>query len=473
MELIKELEQFNNFAEVRDHLSSFNISCKVDPNNENLYLITYDREKSDFTLPFMKQCRGTILECGTNKIVCYTFDKGLDFEFSNYDLNDKELQFKSSCGAKDIVLDWSSCHVEESIDGTQIRLFYYDGKWCKATTRCSDAYRAYWYSDKSFGTLFDEAAELCGFDYETLDKECCYSFVLCHPENRIVVEYEKPYLVHVLTRRLDTFEEVTDSHTVVGAQRPKVYTKFSTPWELVNYAHIQSNYNLEGYMVKCVDNVDGVVRHNRMKIITAAYFAVKELRGNGNNIFFRYLELRQARLLPSFIQYFPEFSDQFKAYETNILNIAREIKTQYINKFVYRSIKAADWHYRPLVYKLHGEYLKTHEKTTMDKVLRHLSELHPKQLCFLYNRTMHPEWFTQDIEEGDVDTVDAVDAVDTVDAVDAVGVVDAVDTVGVVDTVGAVGVVYTVDDEPEVDDDFIEVKEDEVAEAKASEEVST
>lgn len=395
MELLKELEQFNTFAEVRDHLSSFNIVCKVDPNNDNLYLITYDREKSDFTLPFMKQCRGTILEKGTNKIVCYTFDKGLDFEFSDYDLNDKEMQLKV-VGGED--LDWSSCQVEESVDGTQIRLFYYDGKWCKATTRCSDAYRAYWYSDRSFGDLFDEAAELGGFNYDALDKSCCYSFVLCHPENRIVVRYDKPYLVHVVTRKMDTFEEVTETHSVVGALRPKVYTKFSTPWELVNYAHIQTDCNLEGYMVHCVSEVDGVVTHQRMKIISAAYLAVKELRGNGNNLFFRYLELRQAGLLTSFNQYFPEFTDQFKAYEINILNIAREIKSQYINKFVYRSIKEADWHYRPLVYKLHGEYLKKHEPTTMDKVLKYLGELHPKQLCFMYNRTMHPEWFTKKAE---------------------------------------------------------------------------
>ena len=395
MELLKELEQFNTFAEVRDHLSSFNIVCKVDPNNDNLYLITYDREKSDFTLPFMKQCRGTILEKGTNKIVCYTFDKGLDFEFSDYDLNDKEMQLKV-VGGED--LDWNSCQVEESVDGTQIRLFYYDGKWCKATTRCSDAYRAYWYSDRSFGDLFDEAAELGGFNYDALDKSCCYSFVLCHPENRIVVRYDKPYLVHVVTRKMDTFEEVTETHSVVGALRPKVYTKFSTPWELVNYAHIQTDCNLEGYMVHCVSEVDGVVTHQRMKIISAAYLAVKELRGNGNNLFFRYLELRQAGLLTSFNQYFPEFTDQFKAYEINILNIAREIKSQYINKFVYRSIKEADWHYRPLVYKLHGEYLKKHEPTTMDKVLKYLGELHPKQLCFMYNRTMHPEWFTKKAE---------------------------------------------------------------------------
>ena len=345
----------------------------------------------------MKQCRGTILEKDTNKIVCYTFDKGLDFEYSEYDLNDKDLQLKVlPKGVESKYIDWSQCQVEESVDGTQIRLFYYDGKWCKATTRCSDAYRARWYSDKSFGELFDEAAVEDGVDYDLLDKECCYSFVLCHPENRIVVPYEKPHLVHVMTRRLDTFEEVTDTNSVAGVVRPKIYTKFSTPWELVNYAHIQSDSNLEGYMVHCTSEVDGVVTHQRMKIISSAYLAVKELRGNGNNLFFRYLELRQSGLLPSFAQYFPEFADQFKAYETNILNIAREIKTQYINKFVYRSIKVADWHYRPVVYKLHGEYLETHNKTTMDTVLKYLGELHPKQLCFMYNRTMHPEWFTKE-----------------------------------------------------------------------------
>ena len=391
MELIKELKPFNTFEEVCNHLSSFNITCKVDPNNDNLYLITYNRDNSDFSLPFMKHCRGTILEKGTNKIVCYTFDKGLDFEFSDYNLNDKELKLKDNYN----YLDWNNCQIEESIDGTQIRLFYYDGKWCKATTRCSDAYRAYWYSDKSFGQLFDEAAELGRFNYESLDKNCCYSFVLCHPENRIVVKYEKPYLVHVVTRRLDTFEEVTDLHNVDSVLRPKVYTNFVSFWELLNYANSQSDCNIEGYMVHCKNEVNGIVTHQRMKIITPAYLAVKELRGNGNNLFFRYLELRQAGLLTNFNQYFPEYTDLFKTYETNILNIANEIRTQYINKFVYRSIKNVDWQYRPLIYKLHGEYLEKHEPTTIDKVLKYLAELHPKQLCFMYNRTMHPEWFTE------------------------------------------------------------------------------
>lgn len=421
MELIKQLEPFNSFEQVRDHLLTFNITCKVDPNNDNIYLITYDRKKSNFTLPFMRQCRGTILEKGTNKILCYTFDKGLDFEFSDYDLTDKELFLNG--------VSWEGSRVEESVDGTQIRLFYYDGKWNKATTRCTDAYRAYWYSDYSFGKLFDEAATACGLDYDKLDTDCCYSFVLCHPDNRIVVEYSVPTLVHVVTRNLETFEEVTESYGVEGVRRPNVYNKFDNPWQLVNYAQIQNDFTLEGYMVH------HLATHTRMKIISNAYLSVKELRGNGNDTFFRYLELRQNELLTTFLQYFPEFKDEFKAFETNILNIAREIKSQYINKFVFKAIKSVDWQYRPIVYKLHGQYLKDHQKTTLDVVLKSIGELHPKQLCFMYNRTYYPERYLRDEQTGEAveDTLAEFEVLDVGEIVDGSNVVDVPDTLDIIE----------------------------------------
>ena len=31
--------------------------------------------------------------------------------------------------------DWSKVSVEESIDGTHLRLFYYNDKWCVSTTK--------------------------------------------------------------------------------------------------------------------------------------------------------------------------------------------------------------------------------------------------------------------------------------------------------------------------------------------------
>ena len=89
MELLGQLNNLS-FDEVKSFLGGYNVNVKEDPKYTNLYLVTYDREKSDFTVPFVRQCRGTVLEKGTNKVVCYTFEKGVDFEFEKVDLHNKE-----------------------------------------------------------------------------------------------------------------------------------------------------------------------------------------------------------------------------------------------------------------------------------------------------------------------------------------------------------------------------------------------
>ena len=54
-------------------------------------------------------------------------------------------------------------------------------------------------SNKTFRQMFIEAAMVCNLDINNLDKELSYSFVLQHPENKIVIPFSKPdlYLVAV------------------------------------------------------------------------------------------------------------------------------------------------------------------------------------------------------------------------------------------------------------------------------------
>jgi hypothetical protein len=367
MDLKEKLSSFSTFEELKSGLLEYFIYVKEWEYSPNLYLLTYDKAKSDFTIPFVRQCRGTIVEKKTNKIVCYTFDKGLEFSFDDYDLSDENLKLKD--------VNWDNSRVERSVDGTQIRLFYYNDKWNFATTRCVDAYRAFWSSSSSFGQQFTEAAEAIGLDYERLDKSCCYSFVLCHPMNRIVKKYESPSLVHVLTRNMDTFEEVLDDD--IGVPHPE-YFDGETPHSLLNRAYNDTTLE-EGYIV--FDRDSGL----RMKIITRVYESVKLLLGNGNNMFYRFLELRQSQLLNDFYNFYPEWKAQFAQYELNIFNMIKDIHRHYMNRFIYKT-GDAPWYYRPHLYKLHGIFLSSHNKTTLNTILHYVNEMHPSQLCFLYNR---------------------------------------------------------------------------------------
>ena len=380
--------------------------------NGNLYMITYYDGKSNFDNPITHKCRGVILEKDTNNIVCYTFNRSVDF------INDLTyLNNKFPFNDKTVV--------QESIDGTQIKLFYYGDKWRVATTRSIDAYSTRFSSRRTFGEMFDEALALSNLNLETLNKRKCYSFVLCHPDNRIITKYEKPDLVHVFTRDLDTLE--VDLIYDVGVRKPQTleYQGYEKLLEDAN----NLEYYKEGFVLHSGDE-----QNKMMKIKSKNYLKCCRMRGNNNNILFHYLELRyndyqnkkynqndikehtiistglniskdeldnftdennanvsNSSNVENFLQYFNEYREIFKLFEENIRALAKFIHVEYICRFVNKTIQTKDisWYYRPIIYSLHTNYYNTKKVTSYNEVLNMINHIHPAQLCFLYNNTFN------------------------------------------------------------------------------------
>lgn len=360
------LDSFTLVKEILE-LEPYYLKVKEDNNYPDLYLLCYDKTKSDMTLPLVRECRGIILEKNTNKVVCYTFNKSIDFVCNNVVL-DRNNEIVVPEG-----FDYNDSVVEESVDGTQVRLFYYNNMWCVATTRCIDAKRSYWYSNRSFNDLFDEA---CVINYDELDKLCCYSFVLRHPDNRIVVSYSHASLVHVCTRNMETLEEID---VYIGVNKAERF-KFNKFYDVVMSAMYNLSYNTEGYVLRDKD-------YNRIKIKSAKYLNIKSMRGNSNNPLFHYLKLRQGGTLQEYIYYYPEDVNTFKYYEVNLGNIIRSIHREYINKHIKMLPTQITWQYRPTIFKLHGKYLNDRVPTSVAMVESYINTLEPAQLCFLYNKT--------------------------------------------------------------------------------------
>lgn len=354
----------NEYTSIKSLLERepYNLIVKDIQHFPNLYMIVYDKNNSDLNNSVVKECRGIILEKNTNKIVCYSFNKGL-----NLHNNLLPNQF-----------DWNSTKVEKSIDGTQIKMFFYDGEWRYASTRCIDANRAYWYTNESFYDLFTDVKN--EIDYNRLNEKYCYSFVLCHPKNRIVMNYDEPKLYHVLTRDLETLEEVDID---IGVEKPEVFTNFETFEDLLNSA-ANSESMEEGYML-CYKDCDNIL--HRVKIKNESYNKIKKLRGNTNNLFYNFLQLRSNDLLQLYLTFYPEHSSRFALFELDIRKLASEIHHLYMNKHVHRVETNIPSHLRTMIYKLHGSYLDTHEITTINKVVDNLCELHPSQVCHMYNKT--------------------------------------------------------------------------------------
>jgi hypothetical protein len=136
----------------------------------------------------------------------------------------------------------------------------------------------------------------------------------------------------------------------------------------------------EGYMF--IDT-----NYNRWKLQKPYFKKLRNLWGNNNNRFFRYLELRNdINLLQEYLGYFQADKDDFLKYESDINNFAQIILEYYSRKHITKIDKNVPFYFSKLIYKLHGDYFKTRIKTDHNKIMLALLELDPKQICFMMNK---------------------------------------------------------------------------------------
>ena len=163
------------------------------------------RISADFFDPVVQEARGIILDMENLDVVCYPFRK-----FGNYGepyIDD---------------IDWNTARVLEKVDGSIMKVYWYDGRWCLATNSTINADNTpVSNTDKTFGGLFREAAENQGLDFDVLDKNKTYIFELTSPYNKVVVDYgETPKIWHLGTRDNITGQESEEN---IGIVKPKEY----------------------------------------------------------------------------------------------------------------------------------------------------------------------------------------------------------------------------------------------------------
>ena len=395
-ELSKILEG-KAFLDAKNLLTEdFGLIVKEDNQHPNLYLITWDKDKEAQYQeminehPFLHQCHGSILEKDTNRLICYTFGSRLEF---NYEEDSPQL---STYG-----LNLENCQMEDSIEGTQLRLYHYQNEWIISTVRCIDAKRAFWSSKKSFADLYQEAIETMAWAGEKLNPKHCYALVLQHPDNQMVIKYEKANLVHVLTRDLSTegFPEISVASPDGNIGLPVPSRKGQEQgqeqgqeltWEsFLNMAKSYPNLDKEGYILK--DIVSGL----RLKVMSDVYRRVKELSGNvtPNNLIFHYLTLKKNGTLSDYLIHFPENGKKIRHLGNQLKELVTEIHRQYCEKFVNKTIKMNEvtFAFRPFIYEINGIHLKTREVINRKKVAEELYSQEVQKIAYIYNSYYFPK----------------------------------------------------------------------------------
>jgi hypothetical protein len=365
-------KQISNYETFKNILESppFNLKVKEDVDYPNLFLICNQNEiippsESEMQqfLPhnimnIIRECNGLIMEKNTFKIICYTFNKCLE----DYSLDES--------------LDTDNLYVEPALEGTLMRLYYYENKWNISTKKCIDAHKSKWLSEKSFYDLFIECLNNYNIE-ENLSITNCYSFILTHPENSIVVKYNNPQLYHVSTRNLLNLEEIDQNIGITKLNRQNVEKDYLPI--LIGQLLNDTNLSYEGYIL--IDT-----KYNRQKLKTHAYKKARDLWGNTNNRFMRFLELRKdLNMLNEYLTYYPCDKNNFINYENKISYLANDILQYYIMKHINKENIKIPFYFSKIIYKLHGDFFKNKVKTDYNKIILTLLELDPKKICFICN----------------------------------------------------------------------------------------
>ena len=361
-------------------------------NNSSYSVIRYDKNflSSDLISSF-GICRSIILN-SANKIVSFAPPKSHKAEnfIKNYNENENGIQ------------------AEEFVEGTMINVFFdptigVAGSWEISTRNTVGATSAFFKSpnSKTFREMFMEAAVECKLDINKLETELCYSFVVQHPENRIVVPFSKPqlYLVGVYKINnmpnnvtIDFFDvhKYQDFFSELGTS-----IKFPEIYDFNKYSELIEKY---GSMNTSYDIV-GVVIHNkntgeRTKIRNPVYEQVRNLRGNQPKLQYQYLSLRKEGKVKDFLQFYPENKKDFSVFRDQVHLFTNTLYSNYVSCYIKKEKPLIEFseQYRTHMFNIHQMYmneLRENKKfITNTFVQKYVNGIHPSLLMYCLNFQM-------------------------------------------------------------------------------------
>ena len=363
--MIQNADSFDKIKEIANE-SGIQVRETSDEKLTNLYLLVSERMSESLT-PLQMECNGLILEKGTNKIICMAQNKFVDIDKGDGQVSQIE----------NLRSEYSKFRMEYCEDGTVIRLYNYDNEWYTATTRCIDARKSYWSSEKTFNDMFWEIFNNSGYEISQLDPSYTYSFILIHRENRIVVNHKYNNLIYInRVNNITKEEDFTNYFYNENPRRCIRRTKQIEVSSIINYP--LDDYFLpekRGIILKFLDT-----NTNSWKLYQydfSSYSKIKEIRGNVPLIRMRYLELlNQPESLQLLEANYPENTMVFAMIKHCMNNLYKEVHNLYFQSHIKHTVTVEEDHklYRTLK-QLHGQYKKQGTIITLEEVIKKVNSL--------------------------------------------------------------------------------------------------
>jgi hypothetical protein len=384
------LNESINDSENNYNTTKFNKVSYVTKNNNKYNIIRYDKEILSLDLiPTVGLLRSIVVDAA-NHVVSFSPPKSLPN--SSFIGNNPER-------SDDIV-------AEEFVEGTMINVFWdktsgLSGSWEFATRNTVGGELCFYKKNaKTFRAMFLEAAQNNDFNLNMLNPTYCYSFVLQHPDNRIVVPFKKTQLylvevyeivntadgtVNVFSHDLSVVKNY-DGWSSVSIRFPQVYDNWSTYEDLKNeYASMNTSYEVLGVVIKNKKTLE------RTKLRNPVYEYVRHLRGNQPKNQYQYLSLRKEGKVGDFLQYYPENKKDFSYFRDKIHEFTYALYKNYISCYIKKEkpLKEFPDHFRTHMFHLHkmfvDELKSNNEYVNNTVVINYVNNLHPSLQMYSMN----------------------------------------------------------------------------------------
>lgn len=300
-----------------------------------LVIIHYDKKRSTMTAPHVPFFRSVIWNIRTNRPVCVAPARGLRFS---------DAPAEAMEGAP---------VVEDFVDGVMISMFHDGAAWRLATRTQLDAGSSF-YGTRPFAELFMEALAAAGSGLTLerfTDYGLQYSWVLQHPEERIVVApaYGIPQIRLV---ELSAVDPTTGVWTVLGRDRMRAAIPLEgaagdkllpATHELRTLEEVKERVVAwgrrfgAGWQGVCVKTPG-----NRWKLRSDQYDEARHLRGNQAKRQFLWLERWSEGRLPAYLKQYPEEAHAAEAVVQRFKECTTEFHAAYLRVYKERACRLGE-----------------------------------------------------------------------------------------------------------------------------------
>ena len=296
---------------------------------------------------------------------------------------------------------------EEFIEGTMINVFFMpelgdEGEW-EISTRSGVGGRMTYFqngainAEDTFRYMFLDASSKANLVFDQLDRNFCYTFVMQHPNNRIVAPFYETNIYLVAAYQIDndtyTITEIPRQQQIdmVASTKVKIPGRFDFDCydELrEKWASGNTDYKTVGIMIK--NKTTG----ERTKIRNPNYEQVRQLRGNQPKLQYHYIALRQQGKVSEYLKYFGEAKKPFSEFRKHIHTFTNQLHQNYIDCYVKKNQPLVEYpdQYKPHMYSLHAKYLNelcsSGRYITRRCVVDYVNSLPPARLMFTLNFSM-------------------------------------------------------------------------------------